>query len=225
LDYIDAPVKSFDYVGGHADLHVQSSSGRSPFRNWSKLHKFFSTFLAGMDTVHSAKFIHRDIKSANGRISDSGEGMVTDLGLAYDLEKKKAGLKSFGSHSPHQRFGPPEFHVDLDHRTTKPHTYDMWEIGVMLADYFFYPCTMFPNLKKAGDNKQAKLFRKLEMVRRQYRLTGATSVLGRDVRDLFPPEFLKKKELTRDTVVEPIEGTAKDRVCVPTQTRPPNPAH
>ncbi|GMI21314.1 hypothetical protein TeGR_g12714 [Tetraparma gracilis] len=214
---IDVPVKMFEYEHPHgrAELHVQSKGAGVTFGSWKKLHLFFSTFLEALATLHSAHFSHRDIKPPNLRRSSDGTAILADMGLAVDMGMNALDtsfhIRSFDGHPPRFRTGPPEIHLDVGHTTTTAHPYDMWQSGVLLADYFFFPCMLFPELPKK-DEKLAKARRHQEIARRQYRLAGSAEVGGKDVREFFTEDFLRKGGYDRESVVRPPGGGALERV-------------
>lgn len=86
---------------------------------------FATQFLSGLHHVHSKKLIHFDVKPDNILISDRGEALLSDFGLAKQME--------FGGHAGQDRmYGkmtPPEWFTDQYALTTRA---DIYQAGLTL---------------------------------------------------------------------------------------------
>ena len=115
-----------EYIKG-VELSEKIKSGVIPF---DESIKIATQIAEGLEAAHKEGIIHRDIKSSNIMISESGNVKIMDFGLA----KIRGGLKitqagtNFGTityMSPEQAKGE-----EVDNRT------DIWSFGVVLYEMF-----------------------------------------------------------------------------------------
>lgn len=85
---------------------------------------FATQFLSGLHHIHSQKLVHFDIKPDNILLSERGEALVADFGLA-----KARGLNGLAEQDMHYgKMAPPEAYqlVQYDQR------YDIYQVGLTL---------------------------------------------------------------------------------------------
>lgn len=80
--------------------------------------------LSGLQNVHSKGLVHFDIKPDNVLISDRGEGLLSDFGLARPIDGR--GLAEFDI--GYLRTRPPEAFRDGEF----PRTFDIYQVGSLL---------------------------------------------------------------------------------------------
>ncbi|MGE0708577.1 MAG: protein kinase [Planctomycetota bacterium] len=98
------PYLVMDLIDG-VNLHDRlKQQGPLPLREAARISR---TIAEALEHAHQRKIVHRDLKPANVLISSSGEPMVTDFGLAKDLEGGH-GLTRDGQWVGTPGFMPPE---------------------------------------------------------------------------------------------------------------------
>src|SRR5690606_22958287 len=118
---------AMEYVDG-ADLRwvLRDYSADGEFIDYATLIKIMEQISKALDYAHRHGVIHRDIKPSNIMISRSGNAILTDFGLALDVQEGTGG-EIFGS--PH--YIAPEQAVSSAQAV--PQT-DFYSLGVILFE-------------------------------------------------------------------------------------------
>jgi serine/threonine protein kinase len=80
--------------------------------------------LAGLQHVHSKRLVHFDVKPDNVLLSDRGEGLLSDFGLARPIGPHGLANYDFG----YVRTQPPEGFAGYEF----PRTFDIYQVGMLL---------------------------------------------------------------------------------------------
>lgn len=80
--------------------------------------------LAGLQHVHSKRLVHFDVKPDNVLLSDRGEGMISDFGLARPVSSNGAAEQDY----LYAKIKPPEAFSGYEF----PRTFDIYQAGLLL---------------------------------------------------------------------------------------------
>lgn len=80
--------------------------------NFILQQKVFIEMIDGIQEIHSQKKYHRDIKPENFLVDDEENILVSDFGLAVDLDSNSQRLTQTGDAYGSNGFYPPEFNTD-----------------------------------------------------------------------------------------------------------------
>jgi serine/threonine protein kinase len=120
--YRDVPVIIMEYIDGQTIQQITESTGAWPVERALPVLQALARTLG---YVHSQGIVHRDFKSANIKVTPSGEVKLMDFGIARSLTAQRvtsAGfvIGSFQSLSPEQTRGEPATPAS-----------DIWAFGVL----------------------------------------------------------------------------------------------
>jgi serine/threonine protein kinase len=107
----------------------------SRFLTVREIIRYAVQFLSGLHNIHVKKLIHFDIKPDNILISDSDEALVTDFGLAKNMN-------TLGFSTPQQVY-PRQFPPELFTQTHHSMLFDIYNAGLTLyrmsnGNQFYY---------------------------------------------------------------------------------------
>jgi non-specific serine/threonine protein kinase len=123
----ESPFIVMEYVEGKTLKDIVGATGRSPLQMQDII--LYTTQIAeALKAAHSKGIIHRDIKSENIMVTETGQVKVMDFGLAklrgsVNLTKTSSTMGTVAYMSPEQVQGQ-----EIDHRT------DIWSLGVVLYE-------------------------------------------------------------------------------------------
>mmetsp|Transcript_27985 Transcript_27985/g.64592 ORF Transcript_27985/g.64592 Transcript_27985/m.64592 type:complete len:698 (+) Transcript_27985:98-2191(+) len=109
----------------HAELQARRKSGR-PFSD-AEVCDIFAQIVAGLSHIHAKGIVHRDIKSLNLLLTDSGMVKLGDFGVSRQMSDSTLCLNSF--------YGTP-LYLSPELIEGKPYsdTTDVWSLGVVLYE-------------------------------------------------------------------------------------------
>jgi eukaryotic-like serine/threonine-protein kinase len=123
-----APYLVMDFIPG--GTLKRKLSGNNPIE-WQEAAKLLTPIIRALDYAHKQKIIHRDIKPSNILITESGEPMLTDFGIAKIVEiEETADLTgtSMGVGTP-EYMAPEQVSQKItDHRV------DIYATGIILYE-------------------------------------------------------------------------------------------
>ena len=124
FDLVDADgseLVSMEYVDGHTLRELLSE--RSPLEI-AEAQPIASQFLAGLEAIHAANLVHRDLKPDNVMITRTGRVVIMDFGLARESSDSAASVAGTPAYMPPEQIaGEP-----VDART------DVFAAGLVLAE-------------------------------------------------------------------------------------------
>jgi len=134
-----------EYLEGLELREIIAANFTKPLR-FSKVIDYANQIASGLQAAHAKGITHRDIKSANIMITESGHIKIMDFGLAKltgktQLTKEGSTLGTVAYMSPEQTHG-----IGVDHRT------DIWSLGVVLYEM------LTGEQPFKGDHEQAVIF-------------------------------------------------------------------
>ncbi|TDI99247.1 MAG: serine/threonine-protein kinase, partial [Caldithrix sp.] len=134
-----------EYIEGQELRDIVGATGRSPLPV-DEIIKYATQIASGLQAAHKKGVTHRDIKSANIMITESGQVKIMDFGLAKirggaQFTKVGTTLGTAAYMSPEQARGE-----EADHRA------DIWSFGVVLYEM------ISGELPFKGDYEQAVLY-------------------------------------------------------------------
>lgn len=120
-----------EYIEGRELAELVAEKSPESHGQWDldEILRLASQIAAGLQAAHAKGVTHRDIKSSNIMVTESGQVKIMDFGLAkvaganVQLTKEHTTLGTAAYMSPEQARGE-----DIDHRT------DIWSFGVVLYE-------------------------------------------------------------------------------------------
>ncbi len=92
---------SMEYVDGATLLEILRERGPLELQ---EAQDIASQFLAGLEAIHAAGLVHRDVKPENIMLTRSGRVVVMDFGLARaGAERQRHGVRHAGLHGARSR--------------------------------------------------------------------------------------------------------------------------
>ncbi len=116
-----------EYIEGKELRQIVGADGRPPLP-MEQIIAYTTQIASGLQAAHAKGITHRDVKSSNIMVTESGQVKIMDFGLAkmggeMHLTKSGMTLGTVAHMSPEQARGEP-----VDHRT------DIWAFGVVLYE-------------------------------------------------------------------------------------------
>ena len=137
---------------GYADLHFRSSNSPDRFKTYTALRRYFREVVEGLAVLHGAGYSHLDLKRDNIRMTEEGGALLSDLGECRknDKPRPRMDLPNRG------RKSPPERWINTHQNMTELTTFDVFQIGVIFADFIYYPCTLGADYPLYGRKPEGK---------------------------------------------------------------------
>lgn len=133
-------IRTYQVIDSEDECHVvmQYASGGEMTEHLavkSKLteneaRKFFSQLVSGLDHIHQASIVHRDLKLENLLLDDKNNILITDFGLGRTYDTERVHLLDTFCGTPH--YAAVELVSGIPYVGIKS---DIWALGVIL--YFF----------------------------------------------------------------------------------------
>jgi serine/threonine-protein kinase len=125
LEFDGAPCIAMEYIDGETIDERLRSRGALPLKQALEI---FERIVDAVGYLHSRGIIHRDIKSNNVKLSESGAVKVLDFGIAKSADSPRLTVSGAMIGTP-QYVSPEQLHGDpADERT------DIWALGVLLYE-------------------------------------------------------------------------------------------
>ncbi len=103
----------------------------------------FAAICDGMAYAHDRNIVHRDLKPANVLLSEAGEPVVSDFGIARDLDTRSASLTKTHEIMGTMAYLAPEQRIDAKHVDRRA---DVYALGAILYEMIqgYPPLGRFP---------------------------------------------------------------------------------
>lgn len=110
----------------------QEPGGKSEAWDLSAQLQFFEQVARALHAAHSVGVVHRDVKPGNLMIDESGQAVVLDFGLAYELKHESGALTRTGAILGTPAYSAPE-QVSGSDAEADPRI-DVWGLGVTMYE-------------------------------------------------------------------------------------------
>lgn len=117
-----------DLAPGGELLQLLQSQGRFS-EAWSR--HFMCQLVDSLEYIHSCKVVHRDLKPENLLLSSEGRLMITDFGVASNLDSSNDNLSSSSSFVGTAEYVSPELLL----QNKSNYCSDVWALGCMLYQF------------------------------------------------------------------------------------------
>ena len=149
--------------GGDVHFHLETGGAF----DGPKLQFYIASVVLGLEVLHGAGFVYRDLKDRNVLLDAHGQARIADFGLAGDVSKGGIGGKwgTIGYHSPEQLDSKStgknpegeEEHADDDDDDGDKGTYktepDFWTLGVCAYHWSTKFMPFGPSEEEEGETK------------------------------------------------------------------------
>ena len=145
-----------DYVEGD-DLKGRLKQRRTPYAEKTVLG-YLKQILDGLAAIHSAGFLHLDIKPANIMVTARGHVKLIDLGASKDY-MRGVGATVLTGLARTDRYAPPE-QIDGSYDKLGPWT-DFYALGATI--YYLLTCNEIPTWTELNEDKSSDKWNALPM--------------------------------------------------------------
>jgi serine/threonine protein kinase/WD40 repeat protein len=177
-----------------------------------RLMRLFERIARALHVAHDAGLVHRDVKPANVMVTDGGEPVVLDFGLASDRDEN-AHLTATGTLMGTPAYMSPEQlalgRVPLDRRT------DVYSLGVALYEAFALRHPFHAATREA-------LYHQI-LNEEPQRLRRVNPALPRDLEVVVETAMSKNRERRYQTALDLAEDLRRVREHEPIRARPAGP--
>jgi len=201
---IDPDVSSMllEHLGGGSLEELMGGKGEMFSLDAPSTRFYMACAVAGLDALHGAGWMHRDLAAKNVVIANNGYAKIIDCGLA---KRVKEGEKTYTTCGTPIYIAP-----EVIQQTGYGHQSEMWTLGVMLHELF---SGMLPFFVPKSSTAQGNA-RRMELYKAIMKTEPAMDALCFSSKgvDLYGPDFpMATQHLIRQLLVK----KAADRITLP----------